>query len=141
MSGRDVIVDTNVFVSARNRQERGHQACRRLLDRIDGGALCATVSTVTIAELRAGILMEEVPTVWRAMLSHFLTSDNYRVEPVNADIAQAAGAIRAASRISLPDALIVATGHLRGVDFLVTQDREMSRRQTVLSVKSPQDLT
>lgn len=137
MSGLDVLVDTNVFVSARNPHERGHRACQELLNRIDGGELHAVISTVTIAELRAGMSPEEVPTVWRAMMSHFQTSPNFRIQPVGSEIAEAAGALRAASRLTLPDALVVATGQFTGVSLLVTQDLELARRQTALPVKSP----
>jgi predicted nucleic acid-binding protein len=140
VSGRDVLVDTNVFVSARNRRERGFASCRKLLDAIDGGEFRAIVSTVTIAELRAGLLPEETPAVWRAMVTHFLTSANYRVEPVDVDIAEAAGELRASSHLTLPDALIAATGHLRGASILVTQDREMARAQAWMAVKTPDQI-
>ena len=140
MNGPSVIVDTNVFVSARNRRERGFAACRRLLDGIDHGDFRALVSTVTIAEIRAGLVPEEIPLVWRAMLTHLLTSPNYHVESVDADIAEAAGELRASSRLALPDALIVATGQLRGASFLVTQDRELARRQPNLLIKAPEDV-
>ena len=139
MSGLDVLIDTNVFVSARNPHERSHRSCQELLDRIDRGELHAVISTVTIAELRAGIAPEEVPTVWKAMISHFQTSPNFQIEPVGSEIAEAAGALRAASRLTLADALVVATGQFTGVSILVTLDQELSRRQAVLTVKSPMD--
>jgi predicted nucleic acid-binding protein len=140
VSGPDVVVDTNVFVSARNRHERGYPACRKLIDRIDAGEFRAIISAITIAELRAGFSPEEVRTVWRAVLSHFLTSSNYRVEPVAVDIADSAGELRAASHLTLPDAIVVATGQLRGASLLFTQDSELARRQSVLAVKSPDEL-
>ncbi|MCI4352685.1 MAG: PIN domain-containing protein [Thermoplasmata archaeon] len=140
MSGLDAIVDTNVFVSARNPQERGFAACRKLLDRLDRGEFRAVISTVTIAELRAGFVPEEVPTVWRPMLTHLLTSANYRVEPVGPEIAERAGELRASSRLTLPDSIIVATGQLVGVPILVSQDKELGRQQHVLPVRSPFDL-
>lgn len=140
MSGRSVIVDTNVFVSARNRNERGSQAAREILNRIDQGELRAMISTITIAELRAGISEHEVRTVWRAMLSHFQTSPNYEVEGVDSDIAEAAGELRSSSKLTLPDAVVVATGHLRGASLLVTQDKEIGRRQSILAVGPPEEL-
>ncbi|MGA7861539.1 MAG: PIN domain-containing protein [Thermoplasmata archaeon] len=139
MSGSAVLVDTNVFVSARNRQERGCSACRELLDRIDNGELQAIVSTVTIAELRVGVRPQDVPTFWRAILTHLLTSANFRVEPVGVDIAEAAGELRATFRLTLPDALIVATGRLAGASCLVTQDTALATQQRVLPVRAPSD--
>ncbi|MGP8071740.1 MAG: type II toxin-antitoxin system VapC family toxin [Thermoplasmata archaeon] len=140
MSGQVVVVDTNVFISARNRRERAFAVCRHILDQVDSGSLRAIVSTVTIAELRAGLSPEEIPTTWRAMLTHLLTSPNYRVEPVDAEISEAAGEIRAEANVSLPDALILATGKLRGAAFLVTQDKDLAKQQIALAVKIPQDV-
>lgn len=140
MSGPDAIVDTNIFISARNRHERGYTACRKVLDQIDEGHLTAIVSAVTIAEIRAGMTREEIPTVWRAMFTHLLTSPNYRVESVDAEIADAAGELRASNRLTLPDALVVATGRLRGASFVVTQDRALGRRQDLVTVKLPEEV-
>jgi predicted nucleic acid-binding protein len=137
VSGINAIVDTNIFIAARNPHERGYSACRRLLDQIDQGRLNAIVSSITIAEIRAGMTPEEVPTAWRAMLTHLLTSPNYRVEPVDADIAEAAGELRSSNPLTLPDAVIVATGQLRGASFIVTQDQKLGSRQDRLPVKLP----
>ncbi|EQD39437.1 PilT protein domain protein, partial [mine drainage metagenome] len=138
MSGPIVLLDTNVFVSARNRHESGHEVCRRLLDRIDEGKIQAQVSTVSIAEIRAGLLPSEARTMWQAFVSHILTSPYYRVEPVDVAIAEMAGQLRSDTKLSLPDALIVATGRLKGAAFLVTQDRQLGRLQTVVEVRTPQ---
>jgi len=140
VSGPIAIVDTNIFISARNRQEPGFAACRKVLDQIDNGNLTAIISTVTIAEIRAGMSREEIPTVWKAMLTHLLTSPNYRVESVDAEIAESAGELRASKRLTLPDAMVVATGRLRGAAFLVTQDRALGRQQDRLAIKSPEDV-
>ncbi|MFZ0830192.1 MAG: type II toxin-antitoxin system VapC family toxin [Thermoplasmata archaeon] len=140
MRGLDAIVDTNVFASARNPQERGFGASRRLLDRIDRGEFQAALLTVTIAELRAGFSPEEIPTVWKPMLRHFLTSPNYRVESVGPEIAGEACERRASSRMTLPDCLIIATGHVLGVSLLVTHDKESVRSQNLLEVKTPLEL-
>jgi predicted nucleic acid-binding protein len=140
VSGLDAIVDTNVFITARNPHEVGYAACRKVLDLIDRGDLTAIVSTVTIAEIRAGLTPDEIPTFWKAMLTHLLTSPNYRVEPVDADIADAAGDLRASKRLTLPDALIVATGRLRHASFLVTQDRALGQRQETLKIMPPKDV-
>jgi predicted nucleic acid-binding protein len=140
VSGPVVVVDTNVFVSARNRHEAGHSSCRKFLDSIDDGSYRAIVSVVTVAELRAGISTSEVPTVWKAMLSHLHTSPHYQLEVVDSDIAELAGELRAAHRVTLPDAIVVATGQLRGASLIVTQDRELARRQSIMIAKAPQDL-
>ena len=140
MSGPTVIVDTNVFISARNRGEPGHRSCREFLDRVDRGLFRVILSTVTVAEIRAGMTDEDAVLAWRDMLTHFLTSPDYRVEPLDVEVAEAAGALSASSALTLPDAVIVTTGHLRGATSLVTQDQKIARRQTLLKVQSPTDL-
>lgn len=140
MSGPSALIDTNIFVSARNRNETGYAACTRLLDLIDEGKLRAMVSTVSLAEIRAGMSPAEARNVWQAFVSHLLTSPNYRVEPVDVEIAEAAGEMRARTKLTLPDALVVATGHLRGAEYVVTQDRELSRLQTTLAARAPDQL-
>jgi predicted nucleic acid-binding protein len=140
VSGLNAIVDTNIFISARNRREPGYADCRKLLDQIDQGRLTGIVSTVTIAEIQAGMTPEEIRTVWKAIFTHLLTSPNYRVESVDAEIADAPGELRASNELTLPDALIVATGQLRGGSFVVTQDKRLGRRQGRLAVKLPDEM-
>jgi predicted nucleic acid-binding protein len=137
VSGPDAILDTNVFVSARNPQEEGYAQCRAILDAIDNARIRAIVSTITLAELRAGYSPEEVPTVWRPLSAHLLSSPNYHVHPVDADIAEAAGRLRQASRLALPDAIVVATGMVRGADCLVTQDQVLLKASINFPIKSP----
>ncbi|MGC2035023.1 MAG: PIN domain-containing protein [Thermoplasmata archaeon] len=140
MSGPSALLDTNIFLSARNRNETGHAACRRLLDRVDDGALRAIVSTISIAEVRAGLGPAEARAVWQAFVSHLLTSPNYRLEPVDASIAEMGGELRQKSKLTLPDALIIATGMIKRVDFVVTQDRQLARLQTALQVLPPEEI-
>ena len=134
-----MVVDTDIFVSARNRHEAGDEACRRLLDRIDEGALRALVSTITIAEVRAGLKPAESRNVGQAFVSHLLTSPNHRVEPVDVAIAEWAGDILESSRIALPDALIVATGRRRDAECVISQDERLARSRTMVRIRSPEE--
>ncbi len=140
MSGPTVVVDTNIFVSARNPDESGYDACRRLLDRVDSEAVHALVSTVTVAEIRAGLEPVEARAVWQPFLSHLLTSPNYSVEAVDVEIAEAAGELRQRTRLTLPDALIVATGKVRKAAAVVTQDRQLGRLQSVVRACGPSEV-
>ena len=140
MSGPDVVVDTNIFVSARNPTEAGYDACRHLLDRIDAGRVRALVSTVTAAEIRAGLEPAEVRAVWQAFLSHLLTSPNYSVVAVDVKIAETAGELRQHTTLSLPDALIVATAYVREAAAVVTQDRPLGHLQSMVRVCGPSEV-
>ena len=139
MSGPSALLDTNIFVSARNPTEAGHSAPRRVLDGVDEGRFLAVVSTISIAEIRAAFGPAEARNVWQAFVSHLLTSRNYVVEPVETSIAEAAGELRERTKLTLPNVLIVATAKLRGAAFVVTQDRELGRLQSEVAVRSPQE--
>jgi predicted nucleic acid-binding protein len=140
VSGPSALLDTNIFVSARNPSEAGHSACRRLLDGVDDGRFRALVSTITIAEIRAGLEPGEARTVWQAFVSHLLTSPNYAVESVDTSIAEAGGEMRERTKLPLPDALILATAKLRGAAFVVSQDRQLGRLQSMIAVRTPQEI-
>ena len=139
MSGIALVVDTNVFVSARNRNELSWAACRSFLTKVDRGEVFAIVSTLTLAELRAGFTDRELPTVWKPLLSHLFTSPNYRLQPVTAAIAERAGEIRARDRLPLADAAILATGLELGATGLVTQDLSLGKKQSRLPTRLPSE--
>jgi predicted nucleic acid-binding protein len=140
VTGPTAVIDTNIFLSAKNPDEPGYTSCRKLLDRIDRGDVLALISTVTVAEIRAGMSPEDAAANWRALLTHLLTSPNYRVEPVDVDVAEVAGSLRAASRLTLPDAIVVATGQLRGATCVVTQDDRMIAHKGALRISRPREL-
>lgn len=140
MSGHRVLIDTNVFLSARNPDEEGHRESASLLDRVDAGELRALVSVVSIAEIRAGLQDHEVRTVWQAFTSHLVSSEDYSVIPVDISIAEFAGEIRRRTKLSLPDALIVATAKQSGADYIVTWDRELDRAQSVVKARAPKQV-
>jgi predicted nucleic acid-binding protein len=137
VSGLRGLIDTNVFVAARNSREPGHLPSRRLLDRVDAGDLRAIVSTVTIAEVRAGLISSEAGAVWQAFTSHLLSSPHYHVIPVDISVAELAGELRENTNLTLPDALIVAAAKLQHVDFVVTWDHDLARHQSLVSVRTP----
>jgi predicted nucleic acid-binding protein len=139
VSAPNELLDTNIFVSARNRGEAGHLACRRLPDRVDDGQLHAIVSTITIAEKREGPRPAEAQSVWQAFVSHILTSPNYAVEPVDRSIAEVGGELRERTKLELPDALIVATAKLKGAEYIVTQDAVLGPARSIVKVRSPTD--
>ncbi|MCI4329149.1 MAG: PIN domain-containing protein [Thermoplasmata archaeon] len=140
MSGARVLVDTNVFLAARAAREPGHAASRRLLDAVDDGRLEALVSVITLAELRAGFTVAKLPALWTPFLSHLRASHSYSVEPVEEEIALAAGELRESTHLGLPDALILATARLRGAKFVATLDLELLRTKWSVAAKRPNEI-
>lgn len=113
---------------------------RRLLDRIDAGRAHGLVSIVTVAEVRAGLEPAEARAVWQVFLSHPLTSPNYSVEAVDGEIAEAAGALRRKTRLTLPGALIAATGKVRKATAVVARVRRLGHLGSMLRACGPSEV-
>jgi predicted nucleic acid-binding protein len=136
-----VLVDTNVFLSARSPREPGHASSRRLLDVIDDGGIAALVSVITLAdELRAGFPSAQLPALWTPFMSHLRASPGYVIAPVDEPIALAAGELREPTRLSLPDALLLATAGLRGAACVATWDQDLLRARTTVPSRRPDDI-
>ncbi|MFZ3355655.1 MAG: PIN domain-containing protein [Thermoplasmata archaeon] len=140
MSSVNIVVDTNVFVAARNPAEAIFSDCRKLLAAVDEGRFRALISVVTLAELRAGFSTAELPALWTPFLSHLTASPNIAVELVDREIALTAGEIRREAGLRLPDALILATAHHRSAKCVATADREMLRGRAYAAAMSPSEL-
>jgi len=135
-----VVIDTNVFLSARDPGEPGHAASRALLEVVDDGRFHALVSVITLAEIRAGFTVAQLPALWTPFLSHLRASRSFSIEPVDEGIALAAGELRSGAGLSLPDALILATGRERSADCVATDDRELLRVKSSVATRRPADI-
>jgi predicted nucleic acid-binding protein len=135
-----LVVDTNVFLAARDPSESGHDASKELLERIDDGKFGAIVSVITLAELRSGFLPAQIPALWTPFVSHIRASRSFIIEPVDETLALLAGELRSAAKLRLPDALILATAIHREADCVVTDDRELLRTKTSMAIRRPSDL-
>ncbi|MCI4347245.1 MAG: PIN domain-containing protein [Thermoplasmata archaeon] len=132
-----VVVETNVFLAARDPGEPGHAAALALLGAADEGRILALVSVVTLAELRAGFTAAQLPALWTPFLSHLRASGNFSIEPVDEGIALTAGELRSSAGVSLPDALILATCRERGADCVATNDRQLLRAHSPVAARTP----
>ncbi|MFL5909810.1 MAG: type II toxin-antitoxin system VapC family toxin [Gaiellaceae bacterium] len=113
----DLLVDTDVFVN----HLRGARELR-------AGADSVSYSVISRCELLAGA-GEQEETV-RLLLSPFQELE------VDRQVAEAAGAIRRASDVRTPDALIAATALTHGLT-LVTRNRRDFERVRRLRLRSP----
>ncbi len=120
-----VSIDTNIFVSVKNREEPYCGPSRAVLDMADEGTLEGVVSTVVVAEICSGYHTAGELKEKDEFLTHILTSPNYVVAEVSVDVADEAGRIRAETGLKLPDALIVASGLKMKADYLITYDESL----------------
>jgi predicted nucleic acid-binding protein len=140
VSGPRVVVDTNVFLAAREPRESGFAAARAFLGAVDEGRFVALVSVITLAELRAGFSSAQMPAMWTPFLSHLLASESIEVEPVDEAIAIAAGALRNERGLSLPDSLICATASERSAICIATNDHELLAAKPPVVARRPAEL-
>ena len=141
MNVERAVVDTNVFLAARDPNDVGHDDSNWLLNSVDDGKFHAIVSVITLAELRAGFAPAQIPALWTPFLSHIKASPSFSIESVDETLALTAGELRSKTSLTLPDALILATAVRRDADCVVTYDRQLLRVSTAVKVKRPADLT
>jgi len=134
-----IILDTNIFLNVSNREENFYTASKKLLDKIDSGAVDAIVSMITIAELSTGYRLTGEEKQWEKTLLHLLSSENYKVVDMDVNVADKTGEIRSKTRLTIPDAIIVASGLIHNAGFIVTNDSDFSRVVKDLGVVTPSE--
>jgi predicted nucleic acid-binding protein len=113
----DLLIDTDVFADH-----------LRAFRELEPGEDRLHYSSITRAELFAGAADQEAAV--RELLAPFAEI------PVGPDIAEAAGRIRRAVGIALPDALIAATALAGGLELLTRNTRDFAHVEG-LRVKAP----
>lgn len=104
----------------------GHAAAVLLDELVAPGIHPAVISAVTVTEclvrpFRAG---PDAVRLASTFLAHF---PNLRIRPVDADVATEAARIRASTGLRAPDALVLATATVEGIDTVVTADEGWRR--------------
>ena len=134
------VLDTNILLNVKNREEPYYEYSRQVLDAIDDGRIHAVISVVSIAELCAGYYSAGDERGKQELLIHLLTSKGYSVVELDVRLADAAGRIRAETGLRLPDAIIVSSGLERGATCAATHDEEFKRAQRYLEVLTSREL-
>jgi len=138
--GITVVLDTNIFLNVKNREERYYESSKWVLDAADDGRIHAVVSVVSIAELCAGYYSAGDERGRQEMIMHLLSSQGFSIVELSVKLADAAGRIRAETGLRLPDAIIVASGLERGAAYIVTHDEEFGKGKRFLEAVTSQEL-
>ena len=133
-----VIIDTNVFLNVINREEPNFGPSKELLDLVDAGKVKAVVSVITIAELSTGFYLMGDERGRREFLLHVMSSEGYKVAPVDVGVADSAGRIRAETGLRLPDSIIVSSGLKERVDLIVTHDEGFKVAEEYITSATPE---
>ena len=120
-------MDTSVFLMAADRSDPRHDCASWLLEQIAKGRFECIVSTVSVSELLTGAMARGAS---KAVATQTLLRQypHLQIAPVTMDVAADAADLRVATRIRLPDALILATAVVNGVDVVLHGDAEWTSR-------------
>jgi predicted nucleic acid-binding protein len=133
--GDRLLLDTTVFVSYFSGGDRWAEAARELIEGlVRSGRNPAVVSTLTVMESLVGP-MRRVPPGHQTALDFFAHWPNLSLMPVDLAAAQEGASIRAHHGFPAPDALIIGSGVLGGVAWLVTGDERWHKRLAQISTR------
>jgi len=119
---RRVALDTNVIIYALEDVEPYSELARHVLQLIERGSITGTASTVVEAEALVKPLRNQDWLAVEKIDLFFRSSPNLVLRGVDRTIARRAALVRANSRMSLPDAIIVATALEERCDAIVGND-------------------
>jgi predicted nucleic acid-binding protein len=133
--GDRLLLDTSVFVSYFSGGDRWAQAARELIESlVRSGRNPAVVSALTVMESLVGP-MRRVPPGHQTALDFYAHWPNLTVLPIDLAVAQEGASIRAHHGFPAPDALVIGTGVVGGVAWLVTGDERWQKRLAPISAR------
>ncbi len=126
--GDRLLLDSTVLISYLEGGDRWSEAaCVVIEDFVRPGRNPCVVSAISIMESLVRP-MRRVPPGHQTALEFFAHWPNLAVLPADVTVAQEAASIRAHHNVKPPDALIIGTGLVAGVSWLVTGDEAWQRR-------------
>ena len=126
--GERILVDSSTLIAYLQGSEAVSPLATLLVDDlVRNGRNPAVISMVTVMEL---LVRPHRRSEWHYLHTlDFLTHHpNLRAQPIDLPVAQEAAGIRATYGLPAPDALVVATGIVAQVAFLITNDERWRKR-------------
>ena len=131
--GDRLLLDTTVLISYFSGGDRWADAARVVIEGlVRSGRNPAVVSALTVMESLVGP-MRRVPPGHLTALDFYANWPNLTILPIDLAVAQEGASIRAHHGFPTPDALVIGTGVLGGVAWLVTDDERWQRRLAPIS--------
>ena len=125
---RRLALDTNAVIYALEEVEPYRELAWRLLWLMERGLILVVLSTVVMAEVLVKPLREQNQVAIEKTGLFFRDSPQLVVRNVDWAIARRAAFVRAVDRLSLPDAMIVATAIEERCGAIVGNDGDLARR-------------
>lgn len=133
--GDRMLLDTTALAAYLDDSEATHAVTRHILaEFVATGRNPAVISMITVMELLVRPLRESPPGQ-HTLLAFLRNHPNLEVVPVDLQVAQDAAFLRAAQRLSPPDALVVGTGLAAQVGHLVTNDRKWATKLSSMEAR------
>jgi predicted nucleic acid-binding protein len=125
-----VLLDSSALIAFFDATEAAHAAAVHLLRRVErnDAGLRGYVSVITATELLVRPFRAADTRGGVSMHRFLLRFPSLQVLDVDIHVAQQAATVRAATRLQLPDCLIVATGLLAGCQAIVSNDARRRAR-------------
>ena len=124
---RQVGLDTNVLIYLLDNVQPYRELAGQVLHMMDRGLIVASISTIVEAEMLVRPIRDRNRRAQETIELFLRNSPNLVLRSVDRAVAKRAAEVRAASRLRLPDAIVVATAIEERCDVLIGNDGKMSR--------------
>jgi len=115
-----VFLDTNIFISIKNKEENANY-CEIILDFINENKLEGIISPIVISEVLVAFYLNREYKEAEKLILYIL--QKFNIIDINTQISIDAAKLRAKSKLKLPDAIIIISA--KNSDFLITDDTEI----------------
>ncbi len=120
------MIDTNVVIYELQGTSPYIDLVRHVFQLMRLGALIGTISTVVEAEVLVKPLRDHDSRAIEQAVLFFRRSPNLAIRAVDRAVAASAAAVRAETRLPLPDSIIVATALEERCDAVIGNDKAMA---------------
>lgn len=134
MQGNSVYFDTNLFVYFLDRYERYFDKCLPFFKAAEDGSITGVSGDLVIAELLVKPLRENDIINAQNVRSLFASDGFFQALPHDRDTLEFAAHIRATQRLSMIDAIHVATAIKAGCSHIITNDEQVAKRAKGIEV-------
>lgn len=127
-AGDRILLDTTTLAAYLDSTEAAHPVAKHVVEEfVENGRNQAVISMITVMELLVRP-MRASPPGHHTVMAFIRNQPNLAAVEVDLQVAQDAAFLRAAHRLSPPDALVVGTGLAAQVGHLVTNDYAWDNR-------------
>lgn len=128
-AGQCILLDSSTLIAYFDGNEQVSPIAAHIIDDfVRSGRNPAVVSMVSVMEVLVRPLQKGSAGPHQHILDFLSNFPNLRPVEIDLDMAEHAAALRAAYGFRSPDALVIATGLLSQVGFLVTNDGQWQKR-------------